>query len=1023
MRSHAYLFFCMLFLFRTGSLFACTPQPEILNNGIDEDCNGWIETTQYRIKAAHPRLLIDDERKPAITARITDSSRAANQLYRELLSYAVSKYDDPVGTGYYDYPASHLITFAFIYGMGQIDGFDYGGRSLEQYGSKAIEWLRAWADSYYNDGPRNDYAASEAVNMSLAYDWLHPLLTVEEKAYILPRLISIAEQMHRFDCKYWFSDYTLGCYTFTAVGMAILGENVDLDFTVQWNHYSNPEPFTYQGSSDQKALEYTDLFVSQYIEESFEMWKFAGMGGGSFQSMTGHSGDIMFFTKMFDMWHTATGEEYLSQLDLFTSWPEWWTYGTVPYLKNMSDTLSNSGDALLSTDNESMYNLLVPLKYQTAMIASKKLTTMPGFEEQAGLFNWFLGHHAHRRYSMENSSKIFSIIWHDDAVASRGPEELNLPLTRLFGTLDGGDILGREPHCGGSGIVIMKSAWEDPDATLAMFKPRPFYFLHQDVDSNSFVIYRKGYLAIDSGKYINGDWNSHERNYTYRSIAHNVFNVFNPSEEVRFNSSIVSNDGGQRIPSVSPRIIEKYTVGSSADIGGITGFESVDDRYDFIEGDATRAYQSTLFHDDYSSPKVTLAKRQFVYLRSPQGDRDFFVIHDKIGATDPSFQKSWLFHSIHRPDFEQGPTGGQSVNGYGGTAGTYYGGNRFSVYDKGGRLFVNTLYPSADRAYKLIGGPDDEGNVNTDNSYEFYVNGQQYSSGVCTLCRYRPFIGAWRIEEELTEPALYHNNLHVLSPRDIEGVIVDNGDAGFTTSGSWSSRTSGLEYYGTDFASASGSSSATATWTPSLNGSGDYHVEIMWNDEHNCTGVDYTVNHSGGSDSFSVDHTVVSGIQAGDWYRLGTFNFASDVSVTLTADAVCPSYQYVVADAVRFVKADQDIFANQPSIVGVSTSGDDMVGALMPDDKKAVLFAKEDDYITQAQFSLEAPGIINILMIDVKPNTRFALSDNGQMIDSVDSSANGTLFFDTLDAQAHTITVSADGSLIPAPPKDLHIRQ
>ena len=44
----------------------CTPSgPEIPDNSVDEDCDGWLGTSQsYDIRAAHPRLLLtpDDAR-------------------------------------------------------------------------------------------------------------------------------------------------------------------------------------------------------------------------------------------------------------------------------------------------------------------------------------------------------------------------------------------------------------------------------------------------------------------------------------------------------------------------------------------------------------------------------------------------------------------------------------------------------------------------------------------------------------------------------------------------------------------------------------------------------------------------------------------------------------------------------------------------------------------------------------------------------------------------------------------------
>lgn len=79
------LMFCLLLLIVSGCLvFApppvaraqsddCTPSgPEIPDNSVDEDCDGWLGTSQsYNIRAAHPRLLLTPEMLDAAVQRMT----------------------------------------------------------------------------------------------------------------------------------------------------------------------------------------------------------------------------------------------------------------------------------------------------------------------------------------------------------------------------------------------------------------------------------------------------------------------------------------------------------------------------------------------------------------------------------------------------------------------------------------------------------------------------------------------------------------------------------------------------------------------------------------------------------------------------------------------------------------------------------------------------------------------------------------------------------------------------------------
>lgn len=977
----------------------------------------WYNLGDYQIRQEHPRLLITPETLTDSVERVADDSRQVHEFYRYLLDYADDEFDIAPGAGFYDYPENHMLTYALIYVLGEIPGIPLDAHTTEAYGRKAVDWLKVYADHFYTNPPRNDYAAGEVFHMSLAYDWVHSLLTPEDKAYILPRLFSAAFSMITLDAKTWFSDYTLGAFSGTVAGMATYGDDIGLDFSVQWEHYSDPAPFTFSGSSDQLSKQLIDTFISQYLNENYRMWNFATQGGGSFQSMTGHSGDLYMWVKILDAWQTASGQTQLSDFDYLAYWPRFWIYGMVPYFKNMSDTLSESGDGLVSTDNESFYSLFVPTTTMEATLACQRMTTLGGnYSQEAQLFQWMFANHVHRQYGYSILARIMMILWYDETVPQRSPLESGLPLTHYFGTRGSGDIHGQVEHPGGTGIVIMKSAWEDPDATLAVFKPRPFYLLHQDADSNSFIIYRKGYLAIDSGRYNNGDWSRHERNYSYRSIAHNTMKLFNPDERFK-NSDDYANDGGQRLPGGPGRYIDNYTVGSTFDIGGLTQLESVQGKYDYAEGNATRAYNSTEYTETGTGAKVSLVKRKFIYLRSAAGDEDHFVVIDKVNATQADFKKGWLFHAKYRPQFKGNMDGGTAPNTYGGTPGTYYDGECFSVYDKGGRLFVNTLYPTA-HTYKLVGGVDTQGNRNTDDSFEFYVNGTQYKTGIetYTYYDYRPYFGSWRVEVEPTVAQVYDLFVHLLSPKDIEGIIVDNQDPGFSAQGNWRSVQDGLEYYGKDFMAiqVGRQEYGSATFTPDLPEAGDYDVYTMWNDDdaYTCGNIAYAVHHSAGVAQRRIDHFTMDGRLAGDWYKLGTYHFDAGKTgfVTIKADesCVCGENNQVSADAIRFVKADTGVFQNNPRAQAVKSSeGDAAAGVFVTGETekdKLVLSADQDTAIRATAFALPPTQTVDVLITDCQADTEYYVFSDGQTVQidtqtipqarSLKSSPEGTLFFD-----------------------------
>ncbi|MBN2499019.1 MAG: hypothetical protein JXR96_30800 [Deltaproteobacteria bacterium] len=969
------------------------------------------------LRPDHPRLLITQDNAETIRARIQNPSSVVHQYYADVLAYAIenlAETPDPDASNI----DQRLLSLALVYALGPVDGFDYTGHAADEFSAAAIAWLRVYADKYHFQGPNSGYAAHDVYDMSLAYDWIHDRLSADDKVYILERLISASDHMKAFDCKYWFSDYTLGCYSHTVAGLAFWGDDVPLDFTLWWEQYGDPQhtEFSFSGSSDVKAAEYIDSFISQLIDESYATWDFATMGGGSFQSMLGHSGDLFMWLRVLDAWRTATGEDLISGLDLFTQHPFWWTYGLVPYLKNLDSTGSGCGDALVNTDNEPFYSDLLAQHTDSAVTGAALLSTLMPDSDAAALWQWFVDSHLYFRYTMGVKQKIFLVLWYDDTIEARSPADLGLPTARLFGTLDGGDPTGATRHAGGPGIVLMRSAWEDPDATLAIFKPRPFIFLHQDRDSNSFAIYRKGYLAIDSGKYLDGDWADHEANYTYRSIAHNTVHVYDPDEDFGSNRA---NDGGQRISGGEMSLIANYQVGSGFDIGGITAFESEADKYVYVEADATRAYQSSLYADLGNAPKVEQVRRKFIFLQSPGAAQDYFVVWDWVVTADPALRTYWMLHSKYRPELEGPASGGSAPNAYGGTPGTEFATDRFASREKRGLLFTDTLLP-ADHLHTLIGGPDAAGTPNTDDSYEFVVDGQQHKTGdpQYAISRYRPFFGAWRVEVEGSLAQSEHLFLHVLYPRDIDGIIVDDADPGFSTTGRWTSAQSGLELLGDHYAQAAEDSGATARWTPDLPQAGTYDVYILFNESGGCQGVPVAVQHRDGAAQLQIDQGVVfDGVLAGDWYLLGSFDFEAGTAgyVELTAQATCEQYRDVQADAVRFVPHGYTPFTDTPGASLIPSSDGEMAGAFMGTDDadKLVMLSRTGQARSSVMYAVESSKRVEHLIGDLEPSFRYSVYHDAALFSEIVASSAGVIFFSTDGGGAFQIT---QGDYVNQPP-------
>ena len=105
--------------------------------------------------------------------------------------------------------------------------------------------------------------------------------------------------------------------------------------------------------------------------------------------------------------------------------------------------------------------------------------------------------------------------------------------------------------------------------------------------------------------------------------------------------------------------------------GNITAFErAFDDRYVYVSGDATMAYNNPAYTYDYRNPKtgksrknhpkINLFTRSMVYLLGA----DDLVIFDRVQALDPSWRKAWLTHFQGKPEVVDGKLLDAEVSGH-----------------------------------------------------------------------------------------------------------------------------------------------------------------------------------------------------------------------------------------------------------------------------------------------------------------------------------------------------------------------
>ena len=218
------------------------------------------------------------------------------------------------------------------------------------------------------------------------------------------------------------------------------------------------------------------------------------------------------------------------------------------------------------------------------------------------------------------------------------------------------------------GLTVMRSG-TTPDDTYASFKGGAKHLNHQHYDENSFIIYKKGFQALDTGNRGNA---KHHLLYYPQTVAHNAILIrgfqepaadyWYPSNAPKITEPVYM-DGGQN-KRTAAKALPFYT----------------SDRYTICGGDATACY---------AEGKCQEAIRQFVYIKP-----DYFVIYDRVESVKPDQDKVFLLHTIGEPMLKNNVW--RSVGGQ-------------------GALFTRMLLPQNHRA-EIIGG---EGN-------EFVAGGVHY---------------------------------------------------------------------------------------------------------------------------------------------------------------------------------------------------------------------------------------------------------------------------------------------------------
>lgn len=178
----------------------------------------------------------------------------------------------------------------------------------------------------------------------------------------------------------------------------------------------------------------------------------------------------------------------------------------------------------------------------------------------------------------------------------------------------------------GAGHVYMRSAWDDPNATWAFFGCGPQYAGHSRDDEGHFLICKRGALVSRQG----GQGHNDSDYYSGGSLIFNIVTIFDPAEKFRRDRAN-ENDGGL--------LRHVYETTLPRERGHIVAFENASN-YTYAAADVTEGYNAS---------KAREVTRQFLYLR---GQREFFVVFDRVEAKQAAFMRHFFLHVPTRPEGE-----------------------------------------------------------------------------------------------------------------------------------------------------------------------------------------------------------------------------------------------------------------------------------------------------------------------------------------------------------------------------------
>lgn len=586
----------------------------------------------------HPRVLFTTKDIPDIRKNMTSSEGA---YAMEKLAELMAKDTDGMlpesykGVANLDYEMFSIV---------EAHAFDYVLNGNVENGQKAVNAMLNMVRTFKYNPKGNDVVREKGSLIYLSaivYDWCYPLMTDADKRLVVDK----AEELAR-------TITGMGGWPMTAV-YAVNGHNEETHI-----------------QRDLLALsiacydEYPDIYnlVAGYlmngVAESKDWWN----RSGTHHQGLGYTG-LRISCELYGYFllYRMNGTKLYS--DDFGKVPYQEVYYQRPDGRSFPEGDTN-GDSLFKKIPTWVRSDMPVLLYASSIWDDGYLKGE--FQRCSNNFRWLSYNSFHPLLT-----PVSFLIVNDPNVAPKTRD--TLPLTRLFGSPNGLMVARTGFH---EGV-------EQPDVIVTAKIGETYAGNHAHLDSGHFMIYYKGQLAWDNGRY-DAFGSEHDSNYAKETISHNSLLIYDPDEEMTTQTTIKKprNSGGQRRPGKEPLTWHDLVDDDhhTADLLAMEyGEDHMNPEYSYISGDLAAGY----------SDKVSEVRRSMLFMPTGIPEKPaIFVVMDKITAKKPTFKKTFLLHSLQAPEVD----GNVTVI-------------RRNQIGYNGKLTNQTLYP-LDAQLTTIGGPE-----------------------------------------------------------------------------------------------------------------------------------------------------------------------------------------------------------------------------------------------------------------------------------------------------------------------------